>query len=156
MMRSRSRWNAVRSSSGGSGRARPRDRALLVAWAERSCSSQASVRSRGIIAVAPRSEGVIGHPPLPVALGPRLLLLQGRLRGGQPGGRDPVRRATHVGQPDLVAELDAGGIAPVLAADAELDVGAGLPPEPDGPLHQGPHAPGVPPPERVPRPDLPA
>src|SRR5438270_2594508 len=105
MMRSRSRWNAVRSSSGGSGRARPRDRALLVAWAERSCSSQASVRSRGSIDVAPRSDGVIGAPPLTVALGPRLLLLQCRLLGRHPGGRDPVRRATNVGQADLGLNL---------------------------------------------------
>src|SRR5438309_734498 len=142
--RSRSRWNTVRSSSGGSGRARPRERALLVAWDGRSCSSHASVRSRGIIAFAlARPDGAIAAQPLTVALGPCLLLLQGRLRGRQPGRRHPVRRAADVGQADLVAELDAGGIAPMLAADAELDVGAGLPPEPDGHVHQTPNAPGV-------------
>ena len=40
----------------------------------------------------------------------------------QPRNRHPERRATDVGQPDIVAELHGGRVAAVLAADAQLDV----------------------------------
>ena len=45
------------------------------------------------------------------------------VRGGQPGDRDAERRARHVVETDLVAERDRIGIAAVLAADAELEIG---------------------------------
>src|SRR5688572_684421 len=46
---------------------------------------------------------------------------QGRLRGGETRERDPVRRARHVVEPEPVTERDRRRLAPVLAADAELD-----------------------------------
>src|SRR3989442_1666676 len=42
-----------------------------------------------------------------------------RLRRSQAGDRDAERAAAHVVEAQLVAELDAGGVAAVLAADAE-------------------------------------
>ena len=45
------------------------------------------------------------------------------LRGREPSDRHPVGRARHVVEADPLAELDRRGIATVLAANAELDVG---------------------------------
>lgn len=56
--------------------------------------------------------------------------------GLEPGHRDPERRAGDVVEPHLVEEVDRGGVAPVLAADAEVEVGACLAPEPHGGPHQ--------------------
>jgi hypothetical protein len=42
------------------------------------------------------------------------------LRGGEAGDRHPVGRARDVIEPDFAAEADRGGVAAVLAADAEL------------------------------------
>src|SRR5581483_1704104 len=64
------------------------------------------------------------------------LFFEGGLGGGQAGDGDPEGRATDVGQADAMAEFDAGGLAPVFAADAEFDVGAGLASELDGDLHE--------------------
>src|SRR5690606_19576837 len=47
------------------------------------------------------------------------------LGGGEAGDRHAVGRAGHVGEADLVAELHGVRVAAVLAADAELDAGAG-------------------------------
>ena len=75
---------------------------------------------------------VLPHARLRLAAGLDVLaavrLLQRRLRGGEAGERDAVRRAAHVVEPDPVAELDRGGLAAVLAADAELDLRLRLPP----------------------------
>ena len=54
-----------------------------------------------------------------------LLIFQRRLCGGKPGDRHPEGRAGHVVQADPVAELDAGRLAAMFAADAELDLRAG-------------------------------
>ena len=55
----------------------------------------------------------------------RFLLRPDRgLRRGEPRDRDAERRAAHVVEPDALEELDARRVAPVLAADAELDSGA--------------------------------
>src|SRR3954454_20338797 len=45
------------------------------------------------------------------------------LGGGHTGDRHPVRRAAHVIEPGQLEERDRVGIAPVLATDAELEVG---------------------------------
>src|SRR6185437_5785934 len=54
----------------------------------------------------------------------------GRLDGGaacfESGDRDAERRARHVVEPDLVAEVHGVGVAAVFAADADLQVGPGL------------------------------
>src|SRR5439155_18324843 len=44
------------------------------------------------------------------------------VRCSQTRDRNAERRAAHVVQPELVAELHRGWIAPVLAADAEMDI----------------------------------
>ena len=46
---------------------------------------------------------------------------QGRLRRREPGDRHPIGRAGHIVEPHLLAEADRGGIAAMLAANAELD-----------------------------------
>ena len=51
-------------------------------------------------------------------------LLDRRLRRGEPGDRDAERGAGDVVQAGAVAELDALGIAAVLAADADLELRA--------------------------------
>ena len=48
------------------------------------------------------------------------------LGGSQTGDRHAVGGAGHVVQANLVAELHGGGVAAVLAADTQVDVGAGL------------------------------
>src|SRR3954447_11381637 len=58
------------------------------------------------------------------------------LRGGEPRDRHAERRARHVVEPDLVAEGDRGRVAAVLAADADLELGAGLAPAFDADAHQ--------------------
>src|SRR5471030_2926669 len=46
-----------------------------------------------------------------------------RVRRGEPGDRHAVRRARHVVEADFGTELDGRGVAAVLTADTELDVG---------------------------------
>src|SRR5687768_17471457 len=58
------------------------------------------------------------------------------LRGGEARDGHAIGRAAHVVEPQLMAELYRIRIAAVLAANAELDVGTGLPAEGDGGLHQ--------------------
>src|SRR5256886_7685126 len=57
----------------------------------------------------------------------RLSRLDAGLRGAEPRDRDHERRARHVRHAHLVAELDRRGLAAVLTADADLEVG----PRPD-------------------------
>src|SRR5882757_2731315 len=51
-------------------------------------------------------------------------LAEGGLRRRKPRDRHPIGRARDVVEPDLVAERHRGGIAAVLAADADLEAGA--------------------------------
>src|SRR5690606_17051046 len=67
---------------------------------------------------------------------PGLLPPESRLGRRQPGDRHPVRRAADVVEPHRLEEVDRRGIAAVLTADAELDVGARLPALFDGNLHE--------------------
>src|SRR5579862_1485541 len=48
-------------------------------------------------------------------------LLEGCLRGGEPGERHAKRRAGDIVEPEPVAERDRARLAAVLAADAELE-----------------------------------
>ena len=57
---------------------------------------------------------------------PRGGLAEGGLRRGEPGDRHAVRRAGDVIESDRVAECHRGWIAAVFAADADLEIGAGL------------------------------
>jgi O-acetylserine/cysteine efflux transporter len=61
-----------------------------------------------------------------VALRPRrrpLLPVDGRAAGLEPGDGHPERRAGHVVEAHVVEEVDRGGVATVLAADPEVQVG---------------------------------
>src|ERR1019366_361755 len=58
------------------------------------------------------------------------------LRRGQPRDRHAVGRAGDVIQSDLVAERDGGGIAAMLAANADLETRAGLASARNADLHQ--------------------
>src|SRR5262249_51619350 len=60
------------------------------------------------------------------------LLSERRLRGREPRNRHSRRRAAHVVEPGAMAELDGRRVPGVLAADAELQVGAREPPALDG------------------------
>src|SRR5207249_7686067 len=53
----------------------------------------------------------------------RLTRLDAGLRGTEPRDRDHERRARHVRHAHLVTELDRRGLATVLTADADLEVG---------------------------------
>ena len=57
---------------------------------------------------------------------------QGGPSGLEAGDRDPERRAGDVVQPDLVEEVDRRRVAPVLAADAEVEAGSCLAAQPGG------------------------
>src|SRR5260221_14229793 len=61
---------------------------------------------------------------------------QRRLGGGEAGDGDGVGGARDVVEPDLLAELDRGGIAAMLAADAELEVLARPPAALAGDAHE--------------------
>src|SRR5690242_15682735 len=56
----------------------------------------------------------------------REVLAERRLGGGKPGDRHAERRARDVVEPDPMAESDRRRIATMLAADAELELGAHL------------------------------
>ena len=70
--------------------------------------------SRGCCHYPMRSEGI---------LIPRIF--DGGLGGSQPGDGHTVGGAGHIVQAHLVAELHGGGVAAVLAADAQVDAGTG-------------------------------
>src|SRR5581483_12149496 len=65
---------------------------------------------------------------------------QRRLRSGQARDGHAEGRAAYVVEADLVAELDALGIATVFAADAKLQGGIGSAPLLGGHLHKLAHA----------------
>src|SRR4051812_3983734 len=78
-----------------------------------------------------------GPPPLFRPVCARLApVVERRGRRSQPGGRRPVRRAGNVVEADALAEVDRGRVAAMLAADAELEVGANEAAALDGDLHQ--------------------
>src|SRR5579884_1173302 len=93
----------------------------------------------------PRGCLAIGRWPRP---GERRLC-RGQARDGHAEGR-----AAHVVQAEFVAERDGGRIAPVLAADADLEVGPGAPPALDAEPHELAHPRAVERLERVARQDL--
>ena len=55
-----------------------------------------------------------------------LQFLYGSLSGSQTGDRNTERRAGHIVQTHVVAELDGGRVAAVLTADAQAQIRAGL------------------------------
>src|SRR5262245_55403521 len=68
------------------------------------------------------------------------LICQRRVSGGQQRDRHAVRRTAHVIQPDLVAEDHRFGVAAVLAADADLQIGARRASVLDADFEKLPHA----------------
>ena len=62
-------------------------------------------------------------------------LLEGSLRGGEAGNRNPEGATTDITEPEVVAEFDARRFSAVLAADSDLDVGPGLATEIAGDFH---------------------
>src|SRR5579862_412552 len=80
-------------------------------------SSPLPLAGEGWVGVAPRA---------PSSRRARLLAGQRRMRRGEARDRHPVRRAADVIQPHLGAELHRGGVAAMLAADAELNAGPRL------------------------------
>src|SRR3954467_14626359 len=66
-----------------------------------------------------------------------LLAEEGGLRGGEARDGDAEGRARDVIEADLAEEADRGRVAPVLAADAELELRARLPPALGRELDQG-------------------
>src|SRR2546422_7794626 len=90
----------------------------------------------------------VGHRPCVSGWTPRGMATSFRFIGGLDGGlcrgkprdRHPVRRATDIVKAEGVTEGDGRGIAPMLAADAQLDVRAPLPAPLDRQLHEPPDA----------------
>src|SRR5665647_2110090 len=128
----------------------------------RRASGRAS-RTRASRTRSPRPSASVAaiSPPSLATRRPRLLLelefaalFDGCLRRGKPCHRDAERRAAHVVHAGAVAELDALGIAAVLAADAHLEVGPGAAAPLDAHLHELADALLVEGRERVGRPDL--
>src|SRR5579884_6466 len=68
------------------------------------------------------------------------LTFQRCLGGGEPGDRDSKRTATDVFQSEAVTEFDTGWIAPVFAANPELDLRARFASHVARRFHQAPHA----------------
>ena len=67
-------------------------------------------------------------------------VLDGSLSGSQAGDGHAEGGAGDIVQAHIVAELHGGGVAAVLAADAQLQVGAGLAAQLAGHFHQTAHA----------------
>src|SRR5207249_9912360 len=75
-------------------------------------------RARSIERARPaRGSAVVGGAHTP--------LLEGGVGGGQPGHRHAEGGTGHVVEPGVVAEHHRRRVSPVLAADADLEVGAG-------------------------------
>src|SRR5215210_6939849 len=139
-IRSRSRWKGVRCGESSSGRSR-RAGYERAACGERCCASSRSIRSRkGPMAVS----AVRGMPgPILSAAGDAiegLLPRECRLCGSDPGDRHAVGRAAHVVEPGHLEVSDRVGVAAVLAADPELELGLGLAADPGGQPHQPAHS----------------
>src|SRR4051794_22764374 len=83
-----------------------------------------SVSSRSRRPAGPRSPSAGNGGSAAVGPPGRAVRLDRGAPGLQPGDRDAERRARHVVEADLVAEVHRVRVAAVLAADAELDAGA--------------------------------
>src|SRR3954471_9725805 len=68
------------------------------------------------------------------------ILAERGLRRGQPCDRHAERRARDIVERELMTEGHRGGIAAVLAANSDLELGAGLAPAFDPDAHQLAHA----------------
>src|SRR2546423_541052 len=146
-IRSRSRWNGVRSGESSSGwarragyeRAASCDSADSSAAAMRSWNSEAAavvVVVAAIRTILPaRAAG--GGPGYPSARLPRR---RHRCLRRPPADRHPDRRAAHVVESRYLEDLDRLRIAPVLAADPQLEIGLCLAAGPRGQPHEPPHA----------------
>src|SRR4051812_20646572 len=128
-IRSRSRWNGVRSGESGSATARS-------AGYERAARGESQPASAAAILSWKLVSTLMAMQPI-VAPRPASTVRDGRLRGSHARHRHAERRAAHVVEPRHVEEVDRARIAPVLAADPELQVGLRLAP---GPRRQ-PHEP---------------
>src|SRR3954463_7502748 len=95
--------------------------AVTIASASRPASASA-VRTRGVRPPI-RGSSLLAAWPMCHCL---LLVLQGGKRRGHPGDRHAVGRAAHVVEPGQLEERDRVRVAPVLAADPELQVRLGL------------------------------
>src|SRR5437764_9879438 len=148
-IRSRSRWNGVRSGESSSGwarragydRAASGDSADSSSAAMRSGNSEAAAVVVVVVAAirtilpARAAGGGPGHPSAGLP-GRR----HRRLRRRDPGDRHPERRAAHVVESRQLEELDRFRIAPVLAADPQLEIGLRLASGPRGQPDEPPHA----------------
>src|SRR5690348_3003881 len=134
-MRSRSRWNGVRSGESGSGRARLAGYERVASGESHACS-HAWVRSWKWSAVGATVAMGLSIVPGAQAENSPLPARESRLRGRHPGDRHAIRRAAHVVEPRHVEEVDRVGVAAVLAADAELQLRLGLAARPRREPHQ--------------------
>src|SRR5919202_6953306 len=130
-IRSRSRWNGVRSGESGSGTAR-RAGYERAASGESERSSNAAMRSWKLSSTTVAIEAIVSPRPAAGSAGVRYR----RLRRGHARDRDAVRRAAHVVKPGHVEEVDRLGVAAVLAADPELQLRLGLAPDPRRQAHE--------------------
>src|SRR5437588_11471420 len=133
-IRSRSRWNGVRRGESSSG-------ATRRAGYERAASGDSVASSRALSRWWKSTLPVVTVTRPIVAAGAAarrpLRALAGRRLGGRHArDRHPVRRAAHVVEPRELEEGDRGGVAAVLAADAELQGGLGLAARPRRKAHQ--------------------
>src|SRR3954454_17652042 len=143
-MRSRSRWNGVRSPHSASKRSR---RAVYDGIA--SSDSQAASRACWAAAKSLVVGAVIRHILTAVVdvigrlrkVGTKFLCVgpgaivgvdDRRLRGGHARYRNAERRARDVIEPRHVEELDRVGVSAMLTADAELEIRTRLAPHPRG------------------------
>src|SRR4051794_24267683 len=133
-IRSRSRWNGVRSGESGSGTQRRAgyervasgdSHACSHAWGRSwKCSAEGATVAMGLKCLSRpgREFAPLGRPLAG--------LLDRRLRRGHARDRHAVRGAAHVVEPRHVEERDRVRVAAVLAADAELQVSLGFAPGP--------------------------
>src|SRR5436305_3382442 len=141
-MRSRSRWNGVRSGESGSGRTRLAGYERVASGDSHACS-HAWVRSwkcsawGATVAMDPDCLSGSGRNFAPAC---GLAVLERRLSRCHARDRDAVRRAAHVVEPGHVEEVDRVRVAAVLAAEAELKRGLGLAAGPRRQSHEPPDA----------------
>src|SRR6059036_2317618 len=138
-------WRTTTAPTGGFGLVWPAPRqASATACAMNRSSASRWVSGNGTLVTSPP----VGHRPCPSGWTPRGMAtsfrfigsLDGGLCRGKPRDRHPVRRATDIVEAEGVTEGDGRGIAPMLAADAQLDVRAPLPAPLDRQLHEPPDA----------------
>src|ERR1700741_635369 len=105
----------------------------LTASSPRSCSAaDSSVFENSTFACIIAADARAGEH-LSLAGG---ILPQSGLGGGQPGDGDPIGRAGHIGEAELMAEGDRSRVCALLAADADLEPGLGPATTLDADAHQ--------------------